>query len=235
MSIFKGKILLAEDDIKQATLLAETLLERGYDTTTYDNGLEAFSCFQRNADNIDLCLFDVRMQGLDGLTLTSRIRIQNERVPILLISALTSENDVCKGLMCGANDYVRKPLNLLEIELRIELWLRRTKKLIADTRDVIELADWKLDAKQMALIPPGKARPISLSDRKFVLMEYLARRQNKFISRSELLLSIWGVDDYFAGRSMDVFISHLRKYFKNQRKVNLNYDPTEGYMLKVKT
>ncbi|MDB5201858.1 MAG: response regulator transcription factor [Ferruginibacter sp.] len=223
----KAKILLAEDDTALSFMIKDNLTDAGYMVTTCNNGEAAWQEFQKNP--YDLCLLDVNMPVRDGFSLAKKMRQQSDVVPIIFITAKSLEEDKLKGFSTGADDYVTKPFSMKELIMRIEVFLRRTKKLEADVKEDYLIGRLRFVHNELKIYDDEQVIP--LTQKEADLLKFLARNANKILKREEVLLNVWGKDDYFLGRSMDVFITKLRKHFKTDPSVNLETIHGVGFRL----
>lgn len=223
----KASILLAEDDTTLSFVIKDNLQEAGYDVTTSTNGELAWQQFQKK--DFDICLLDVNMPVRDGYALAKRIRQQSDVVPIIFLTAKSQEEDKLKGFATGADDYITKPFSMQELIMRIEVFLRRTKKLKADVKEEFTIGKLKFNYNELKLYDGDEI--ISLTQKEADLLKFLAGNVNKILKREEVLVNVWGKDDYFLGRSMDVFITKLRKHFKADPTINLETIHGVGFRL----
>jgi DNA-binding response OmpR family regulator len=225
----KGKVLLAEDDHNLAFVIKDSLTEEGFDVTHASDGEAAWQHFQKSS--FDICLLDVNMPIKDGFTLAKKMRQQSDVVPILFITAKSLEEDKVKGFQTGADDYITKPFSIPELILRMEVFLRRTKKLTADTKEEYHIGKLRFSYNELKIYIANEV--ISLTQREADLMKFFAQHANKILKREEVLLNVWGKDDYFLGRSMDVFITKLRKHFKADPTIVLETIHGVGFRLNI--
>ena len=223
----KATILLAEDDTALSFVIKDSLQEAGYDVVNCTNGEQAWQLFQKK--DFDICLLDVNMPVRDGFALAKRIRQQSDVVPIIFLTAKSEEEDRLKGFAAGADDYVTKPFSMQELIMRIEVFLRRTKKLKADAREEFNIGKLRFNYSELKIYDGSEI--ISLTQKEADLLKFLARNVNKILKREEVLINVWGKDDYFLGRSMDVFITKLRKHFKADPSINLETIHGVGFRL----
>ncbi|MGR3854794.1 response regulator transcription factor [Chryseobacterium indologenes] len=209
----KSKILYAEDD-KTIAFLVEDSLESYYDISCYSDGESALEAF--NSQDFDICLLDIMMPGMSGFEVAQNIRSKNSEIPIIFISAKALKEDRIKGLKIGADDYLVKPFSIEELMLKIEVFLKRTKK--SDTSSLqYKVGKYDFDPKNYTL--KGAENNITLTQRESDLLLYFIRHKNLVVKRQEILRAIWGDDDYFMGRSLDVFISRLRKVLAEEQNI----------------
>lgn len=225
----KGKVLLAEDDRNLAFVIKDSLAEEGFDVTHAEDGEIAWQQFQKS--DFDICLLDVNMPVRDGFSLARKIRQQSDVVPVLFLTAKSLEEDKIKGFQTGADDYITKPFSMQELMLRMDVFLRRTKKLHADTQEEYHIGKIRLAYNELKIFVNGDV--IALTQREADLMKFFAQHANKILKREEVLLNVWGKDDYFLGRSMDVFITKLRKHFKTDPAIILETIHGVGFRLNV--
>ena len=223
----KPKVLLAEDDTSLAFVIKDNLEESGYEVAWCANGEIALQQFLKNS--FDICLLDVMMPVKDGFTLAKKIRQKSDVVPILFITAKSSEQDKLDGFKTGADDYITKPFSMKELLMRMEVFLRRTRK--KHSEEVKEYTLGSLHFFYNALKINNGTEEFSLTQREADLLKYFCDHLNKVLRREEILLSVWGKDDYFLGRSMDVFITRLRKHFKADPAVVLETIHGIGFRL----
>lgn len=209
----KSKILYAEDD-KTIAFLIEDSLESYYEINCYSDGRSALDAF--NSQTFDICLLDIMMPGLNGFEVAQEIRSKNSEIPIIFISAKALKEDRIKGLKIGADDYLVKPFSIEELILKIEVFLKRTKK--TDTSP-LKYKVGKYDFDPMNYILKDKESSITLTQRESELLLYFIRHKNTVVKRQDILKAIWGDDDYFMGRSLDVFISRLRKVLIDEQDI----------------
>ncbi|MEM9982137.1 MAG: response regulator transcription factor [Bacteroidota bacterium] len=213
----KAKILFAEDDLNLGFVTKDNLSLAGYEIVHTTDGLATWELYQQSA--FDLCILDVMLPSLDGFTLAKKIRTQDQAVPILFLTAKSLQEDKIKGLKLGADDYLTKPFSIEELILRIEVFLRRCYPQIPSTTDTHPLGDFifHFNTLQLHYLPEDEKQ--KLTYREGELLHFFLTRKNQLIKREELLEGIWGENDYFLGRSLDVFISRLRKYLAKDQSI----------------
>lgn len=220
------KILLAEDDENLGVLLCEYLQAKGYDTDLMPNGEDAYNAFVER--KYDLCIFDVMMPKKDGFTLAKEVRMLNVEVPIIFLTAKTMKEDILQGFKLGADDYLAKPFSMEELLLRIEAILRRTSSGVV-TQDVYQLGRMKFDTQKQQLVNSDTI--IKLTTKESDLLKLLCANANKVLERNIALKTIWVDDNYFNARSMDVYITKLRKHLKDDPSVEILNVHGKGYKL----
>lgn len=209
----KSKILYAEDDATIAFLIQDSL-ENYYEIEHFSDGKSALEAFGKN--NFDICLLDIMMPEMNGFDLAQQIRNENSEIPIIFTSAKALKEDRIKGLKIGADDYLVKPFSIEELILKIEVFLKRSKK-TENTPQKYKVGKYNFDPKNYTL--DDTQNTITLTQRESDLLFYFIRNKNSVLKRQDILKTIWGDDDYFMGRSLDVFISRLRKVFANQENI----------------
>ncbi|MBO2008763.1 response regulator transcription factor [Hymenobacter negativus] len=224
-----ARILYAEDDPNLGFVTRDNLERRGYHLTHCADGAEALATFERQP--FDLCLLDVMLPGLDGLALARRIRALSPRVPILFLSARALGEDRITGLRTGADDYITKPFSLEELVLRMEVFLKRTAAAGPDTAPDSVLGSYTFDLANLVLM--HAAGRVRLTQKEGQLLNLFVQRPGQLLRREEILHQLWGDDDYFLGRSLDVFISRLRKHLRHDARVQLRNVNRVGFVLEV--
>jgi DNA-binding response OmpR family regulator len=226
----KAKVLLAEDDASLAFVIKDNLEEEGYEVYWCADGEAAWQQYQKNS--FDICLLDIMMPIKDGFALAKKIRQKSDMIPILFLSAKSQDQDKIDGFTSGADDYITKPFNIKELLLRMDVFLRRSKKLHSEKVNEYQIGKLRFSFTDLKLIADTEI--ISLTQREADLLKFFCDHSNKVLKREEVLLSVWGKDDYFLGRSMDVFITRLRKYFKADPEILLETIHGIGFRLNAK-
>lgn len=211
----KAKILYAEDDQTIAFLIQDSL-EPYYEIDYHANGRSALEAF--NSKSYDICLLDIMMPEVDGFELAKYIRLHNSDIPIIFISAKSLKEDRIKGLKIGADDYLVKPFSIEELILKIEVFLKRTKK-TGHAPAEYKVGKYSFDPKNYTL--QDYNRIVTLTQRESELLLYFILHKNSVLKRQDILKAVWGNDDYFMGRSLDVFISRLRKVFADDENISI--------------
>lgn len=229
-------ILLVEDDPNLGQLVQEFLTMKGYETDRATDGNQGLERFMNG--NYDLCLFDVMMPKKDGFTLAKEVRMHHRDVPIIFLTAKSMQEDTIQGFKAGADDYITKPFSMEELLLRIQAILRRYQRVT----DVVESTTYQIgslsfDYPHQLLTRTDdngtEAQPQKLTSKESELLKLLAQNLNQPVSRSFALKMVWGDDSYFNARSMDVYITKLRKYLKEDPNVQLVNVHGEGFKLIV--
>jgi DNA-binding response OmpR family regulator len=223
-----AKILLVEDDPSLGFVIKDNLIYKGYAVTLCKNGEEGEQVF--NQQPFDLCIFDVMMPKKDGFSLAQTIREKNKDIPILFITAKSMLEDKIVGFQSGGDDYIVKPFSMEELYLRMEVFLRRSNGTKA-AESSYALGEFVFDCHNLTLQHSSGNK--TLTQKEAEVLKLLCVHKERVLKREEILTIVWGDDDYFMGRSLDVFISKLRKYLKEDSKVEIvNYHGV-GFRLEV--
>lgn len=227
----RNKILLAEDDHHLGNLLSDYLQSEGFAVSLYRDGEVALEALKKNG--FDLCLLDVMMPRLDGFSLARAIRSRDKRIPVIFITAKSLKEDKLKGYEIGADDYITKPFDEEELLWKIKAFLRHAPDLNADDAlQVVSIGRYKFDFSNQLLILDEHSRRIT--EKESEILHYLQSHRNKVIKREELLTALWGENDYFLGRSLDVFITKIRKYLKDDSNISIENVFGVGFVFNVK-
>lgn len=234
------KILFVEDDPTLGFVVKDHLTLEGYEIEWVKDGQTAFDIFEKNNFNLtpfDLCIFDVMLPKLDGLELAKKIRQKNKNIPILFLTAKSLQEDRLHALRIGADDYLTKPFSIEELVLKMEIFLRRSAIFQTDSTEystssdaLIQLGSYIFDVKNLSLLSPSQKK-YSLTSREVELLALFCKNQEQVLRREFILKELWGDDDYFLGRSLDVFISRLRKYLKEDENLQIENIPRVGFRL----
>ena len=227
MNTIKTKILLAEDDENLGLLLKEYLKAKNFDAELFNNGEKALKSFERSP--FDICVVDVMMPVMDGFTLAKEIRIRNKTVPIIFLTAKSMKEDVIEGFTIGADDYITKPFSMEELIFRIDAILRRIKGNQGQEETIYKLGQYEFDFNKQTLIFADKAQ--KLTTKESDLLKLLCENKNSLLERNYALKSIWIEDSYFKARSMDVYITKLRKYLKEEPGIQILNIHGKGFKL----
>ncbi|MCI0921014.1 response regulator transcription factor [Sphingobacterium rhinopitheci] len=225
------KILLAEDDPNLGELLKDYLELKGkYDVSLCQDGDEAIEQFKK--EKYDLCILDVMMPKKDGFAVGKEIRKINETIPVIFATAKSMMEDKTRAFELGGDDYITKPFRVEELLLRINALLKRvSKEKDEDVSDKFEIGDYFFDYTSQIITFKGKQQKLSTKEAE--LLRLLCLKKNDVLTREEALVKIWHDDNYFTGRSMDVFLSKLRKYLKEDSNVEIVNVHGKGYKLLV--
>lgn len=228
----KARILLAEDDINLGFVLEESLEQSGYEVLRCENGSKAHEAFV--GGHFDLCLLDVMMPEKDGFTLASEIRKLDRATPIIFLSAKSLREDRIEGFRIGCDDYMTKPFSMEELLLRIRAVLRRTGGTVGSGPDKrqYDIGDYSFDHDRRTLTEGKAVR--KLTDRESDLLLLLCAHMGEILDREVALGKVWGRQGYFTSRSMDVYISKLRRYLSSDRRVEIVNVRGRGFRLAVR-
>jgi two-component system OmpR family response regulator len=232
MKAIKAEILLVEDDQNLGYMLQDFLDLEGFKVTWEKNGLTGLNAFRSKP--FDLCILDVMLPIKDGFTLAENIQQIKPGTPFLFLTARGLEADRIRGLKLGADDYITKPFSTEELKLRIDIILRRLGK-EADSfkKDVFAIGSIIFDSPNQLLQLHGEER--RLTKKEAMVLQMLCQNVNELVRREQLLINIWGSDDYFMGRSMDVYIAKLRSYLKSDPAINIVNIHGTGFKLEIKS
>lgn len=227
----KIKILLVEDDFNLGFVVQDQLKSQGYNVCLCSDGVEGLKKF--NEESFHLCVFDVMMPKKDGFSLARDIRKVNTEIPILFLTAKNQAEDKIEGFKSGGDDYLTKPFSTEEFLLRIKALLKRVNLVSAeDVETNFELVSITFDSENFKLIyEDGEEKKLTKKEAKILLL--LVQNKNKVLTRDIVLNAVWGQDDYFVGRSLDVFITKLRKYLKPDENVTINNIHGVGFKLET--
>ncbi len=223
----QAKLLLVEDDRDLGNVLFQYLKLQQFDVVLARTGEEGLDLFKK--DEADLCLFDIMLPGMDGLSLFRKVRDLAPDVPVIFLTARTSKEDILQGLKLGADDYITKPFEPEELVLRIHNILKRSGR---SDQENIDLGDFVFSVEKMQLT--GNSHSYRLTHKETELLKFLVDNKNSILKREDILIKLWGEDDYFLGRSLDVFISRLRKYLKPEKMIEIETIRGVGYLFKNK-
>lgn len=225
----KPKILLVEDDPSLGFVVKDNLSLKGYDVTLCKDGVEGEQEFSRKAFN--LCVLDVMLPKKDGFSLARAIRQKNQEVPIIFLTAKSMTDDKLDGFGTGADDYMTKPFSLEELYCRIEVFLKRSKVPGIETPALLPIGQYAFDTANFTLKHKNEERV--LTSREADILKQLYLHRDRVLKREEILMAVWGSDDYFLGRSLDVFISKIRKYLKDDPEVQITNFHGVGFKLET--
>lgn len=222
----KVKILLVEDDPNLGFVVKDNLSDKGYEVTHCINGLEAVRVIYK--EKFDIYLLDVMMPKKDGFTLAQELREKKDDTPIIFLTAREMQEDKLKGFAVGGDDYITKPFNFDELTMRIEAILKRTKSTTPEQKE-FNIGKYILKVDELKLINGDEVS--SLTKKEAALLEFLVKHVNQPVKREDMLVKIWKDDSYFAGRSMDVYITKLRKYLKDDSNIEIQNVHGVGFKL----
>jgi DNA-binding response OmpR family regulator len=218
------KVLIAEDDRDFGNILTQYVTISGFDVTLGHDGKEAWELFNQNKP--DICVLDVMMPEMDGFTLAEKIKEAQPDVPVIFLTAKSLKEDIVRGLKIGADDYITKPFDPEVLILRINNILKRA---YSSSNDEFKVSKTVLKYNTFELICGNAKEKLTLKEAQ--LLRYFIINKNKILAREDILTEIWGEDDYFLGRSMDVFISRLRKYVSEDKNIDIRTVRGTGFIL----
>lgn len=226
----KAHLLYVEDDPSLSFVTRDNLELRGYEVTYCENGKIALDAFETG--KYDLCIFDVMMPIMDGFTLAEAIRKVDVSIPILFLTAKALKEDRLLGFKLGGDDYVTKPFSIEELVMRIEVFLKRRTISSNEAPTIFTIGSYTFEYDNLLLIAEdGQER--TLTQKEADLLRLFAASPGQVLKRAEMLTEVWGEDDYFHGRSMDVFISRLRKYLSKDERLKIENIHGVGFKLKI--
>ncbi|MCW3805162.1 response regulator transcription factor [Plebeiibacterium marinum] len=230
MDVNPKKILLVEDDTSMGFLLVEFLESNGFDVKLYKDGLQGLNAF--NSYKFDFCILDVMLPGLDGFSIAEKIREKDKEIPVIFLTAKTFKEDKIKGFNLGVDDYVVKPFDEDELLCRIRAIMSRCDPVVQPVycADEYTIGGFVFDYKNQLLKIKEESKRLTYKENEVLKM--LAASKNELVKRDDILNSLWGDNDYFNSRSLDVFIAKLRKYLKADSCINIENVPTVGFVLK---
>lgn len=225
------KILLAEDDADFAQVLKQYLELFDFEVHWVSDGEEAFSVFQK--EQFYLSILDVMMPKMDGFTLAEKMVKYNPEVPFLFLTAKKLKEDKIRGLKLGADDYIVKPFEADELVLRIQNILKRSEKTISKIPPIeeIQIGSFLFHTTRLELKSANSVQ--QLTEKEASLLLFLFANKNQLLKREMILKAVWDTDDFFSGRSMDVFISRLRKYFKEDERISIESKRNLGLEFRI--
>ena len=220
------KVLYVEDELFLGKIVKETLETRGFEVVMESDGADVVRTFED--EQPDICILDVMLPGRSGFEIAEEIRKINDDVPVIFLTAKTQTDDVVHGFRIGGNDYIRKPFSLEELIVRIENVLRVKKETpVAITGDAISLGRYQFHINKQVLSSPKEER--KLSYRESELLKYLFQNRDNVIDRRDLLNHIWGNDSFFNSRNLDVYITKIRGYLKDDPALEIITIKGVGY------
>src|SRR4051794_16170834 len=229
MVMNKATILFAEDDNSLAFMVKDALEDEGYKVIHCPDGQTAIETFDK--DKFDICLLDIMMPYKDGYTVAKKIRQQTDVIPVIFLSTKNQEDERLKGYETGADDYLVKPFSMPELLKKIEVFLRRTRKLHSNAVSDYNLGTILFSPAHLKIVTPVETYNITAKETD--LLKFLCENQDKVLKREEVLINVWGKDDFFLGRSMDVYMTRLRKYLKADANVTIETIHGIGFRLNV--
>jgi len=227
----KKKIMLVEDDATLGYLLSEYLIMNGFELFWAKNGVDCLKTLRQN--NFHLVILDIMLPDIDGFSLANNIKSSFPNLPFIFLTARSLKVDVLKGFSLGAVDYLKKPIDEEELVVRIKTLLSRLEKpdqdKIAD--EIYDVGDYQFNTLNQELVYEGKS--INITNRESELLRHLVIHKNTLCTHKEILTRIWGKNDYFNKKSLNVFITHLRKYLNRDPRIKLENVHNRGFILKI--
>jgi DNA-binding response OmpR family regulator len=228
METTKPRVLLAEDDDSLGMLMKDFLLAKGFEVELCVNGKKAFDTFSKK--DFDLCILDVMMPEKDGFTVAKEIRMTNKHIPIIFLTAKSMKEDIIEGFNKGGDDYITKPFNTEELLVRINAVMRRSRP-ANEGADEFQIGLYHFNYKSQSLEFKGAHQKLTTKEAE--LLKLLCINQNDVLDRNFALKAIWHDDSYFSSRSMDVYVTKLRKFLKSDPKVQIINIHGKGFKLYV--
>ena len=225
----KLKILLVEDDLNLGLVIADHLKLQNYEVVSAEDGAEGLVKF--NEGRFNLCILDVMLPVLDGFSLAQDIRKINVEIPILFLTAKSMTEDKIKGFEAGGDDYLTKPFSIQEFELRVKALLRRSRPEFQEEVTNYSIGNYNYNIENQILTFNESEK--TLTKKEAQILKILCKHKNQVISREVILKGVWGQDDYFVGRSLDVFITKLRKYFAQDQRIVISNLHGVGFKFEV--
>lgn len=229
MNSEKIKILLVEDDANFGDVLMSYLEMNDYDVELAVDGEKGIEAFKKRP--FDICIFDVMMPKKDGFTLAAEVRELDDEIPIVFLTAKVMKEDVLKGFKIGGDDYITKPFNSEELLYRLQAILRRSGSIVEEDRNEFQIGKYHFNYP-LRILSIGEKKD-KLSPKEAQLLKMFAEKANEVLLRSDALKKIWGEDNYFTARSMDVFVTKLRKYLKEDTNIEISNIHGNGFRLIV--
>lgn len=224
----KIKILLVEDDISMGFLLSEYLEDNGFEVKLCKDGESGLNTWKSNS--FDFCVFDVMLPKIDGFSLAKIVREKDKNVPIIMLTAKSMKEDKIHGFNIGVDDYITKPFDEEELICRIKAVLNRVELKGGGTEiSTFTIGGYKFDYQNQLLEYGNNSKRLTKKENE--VLKLLCLSKSKITKRDDILVKVWGESDYFTGRSLDVFITKLRKYLKEDTKIKIEGIPTVGYIL----
>jgi len=226
------RIIVVEDDVNLGFLLQDFLENNGFEVKLYRDGIAGLNGFQ--SEFFDFCILDLMLPKMDGFKLAEKIKEINSDIPVIILSARSLREDKIKGFRIGVDDYITKPFDEEELLYRIKAILNRTKEKPEKTNgnNLIKIGLFEFDPVNQLLISDQNTRRLTLKESR--ILRLLSNSKNNLVRREEIMIDTWGESDYYTGRSLDVFISKIRSYLKNDPSLSITTIPTVGYILEIK-
>lgn len=222
-----AKIFYVEDDHNLSFVVKDCLEIAGHQVHHFSKGDEALKAFTKF--DYEICILDVMLPNLDGFSLVKAIRDKNPHIPVIFVSARVQIQDKLEGLQLGGDDYIFKPFSIEELLLKVNIFMKRTKPQndMILVQECLHFGSFRYDPDTMELI--HRSAKHRMTAREVELLMYFIKNKNKLIPRRDILIALWGKDDYFLGRSLDVFISRLRKFLTADPTIKIENIPRVGF------
>lgn len=227
----KAKILYVEDDQTLSFVTRDNLESHGYAIDFCEDGEQSLKLY--NANHYDLCILDVMLPKMDGFEVAASIREKDVDIPIIFLTAKSTKEDKIHGLRLGGDDYITKPFSIEELILKIEVFLKRSGQPRLESIEVHNIGEYTFSVKNQRLTFNNKIK--ELTQRESELLCMFCENRDTIVKRDDLLMKVWGDDHYFASRSLDVFVSRLRKYLREDPKVKIENIHNVGYRLIIQS
>jgi DNA-binding response OmpR family regulator len=228
----KTRILLVEDDLNLGFLLVDFLESQGFEVKLYRDGESGLRGF--TSSPFDFCILDLMLPKIDGFSLLEKIKSENKDIPVIILSARSLKEDKIKGFRLGVDDYITKPFDEEELLFRIMAILNRVGigNVLEKSSSTFEIGLYEFDSSNQMLRIGDKCHRLTMKESK--ILGILTNNINNLVKREEIMIAVWGESDYYIGRSLDVFISKIRSYLKEDSRIKVTTIPTVGYVLEVK-
>jgi DNA-binding response OmpR family regulator len=222
-----AKVFYVEDDTNLSFVVKDCLQIAGHDVHHFSKGDEALKAF--NKFDYEICILDVMLPNLDGFSLVKAIRDKNPNIPVIFVSARVQVQDKLEGLQLGADDYIFKPFSIEELLLKVNIFMKRNQSFetLTPAESLYTIGRFTLDCNNLELVTDSET--IRLTGRESELLIYFVKNKNQLVRRKDILIALWGKDDYFLGRSLDVFISRLRKFLATDESIKIENVPRVGF------
>lgn len=226
----EARILFVEDDETLAFVVSDNLLLKGFSVTHHSNGRAALEAFM--SESFDICLLDIMLKGMDGFRLAEEIRMINKQVPVIFLTARSMQEDRIRGLSIGGDDYITKPFSMEELLLRMNVFLKRRNIAPVEGDDVCmpRAGNYTLDHANLVLLNDGSGQALTMTEADLIRLFF--SNPNKVIKREDILTAVWGDDSLYLSRSLDVFISRLRKLLSGDSKIEIKNVRSIGFVMK---